>query len=143
MKAEEQIENHINSIPPPKQAEMRELHQLILKIVPDVELWFDNGVNAEGKVVTNPTIGYGLQTITYANGSSKPFFRIGLCANTTGFSVYVLGLKDKGYLNQTYGSTLGKAKITGYCIKFKTIKDIKLSALEEAVKYGLEQPNDV
>ena len=53
--------------------------------------------NEDGKVVANPNIGYGLYTIAYANGSSREFYRIGLSANTTGISVYVLGLDDKTY----------------------------------------------
>jgi hypothetical protein len=33
---------------------------------------------------------------------------------------------------------LGKASVTGYCIKFKKLKDINLSELEAAIRYGLE-----
>ena len=68
--------------------------------------------------MANPNIGYGAYTITYADGSSREFYRIGLSANTTGISVYVLGLDDKTYLARTYGDSIGKASVTGYCIKF-------------------------
>jgi hypothetical protein len=34
------------------------------------------------------------------------------------------------------GNTIGKASVTGYCIKFKAIKDIDLNALEQAVRSG-------
>jgi hypothetical protein len=40
-----------------------------------------------------------------------------------------MGVKDKTYLNQTFGIKLGKASVTGYCIKFKTLKDIKLQCI--------------
>ena len=33
---------------------------------------------------------------------------------------------------------MGKAKLTGYCIKFKTLKDINLNILEKAIKYGIQ-----
>jgi len=95
-------------------------------------------VNEEGKTVANPTIGYGFQVIKYAKGNTRDFFRIGLSANTTGISVYILGIEDKKYLAQTFGKRLGKASVTGYCIKFKSIKDIHLDVLEEAIRYRLE-----
>lgn len=133
-----QIENYMGQQPEPKRQEMQQLHQLVLKIKPDCKLWFTDGKNSEGKVVANPNIGYGVYTIRYANGTTKDFFRIGLSANTTGISIYIMGIKDKTYLSKTYAATLGKAGITGYCIKFKTIKDISLPVLQQIIKYGFE-----
>ena len=105
---------------------MRDLHRRILEISPDAKLWFLDGRNDDGKVVSNPNIGYGSETLSYATGDTRAFYKIGLSANTSGISVYVMGLKDKHYLSETYGSRLGKAKITGYCIRFKSVKDIDL-----------------
>ena len=95
--------------------------------------------NRENKIVSNPNIGYGLQTMKYAGGKTKEFYQIGLSANTTGISVYILGLEDKSYLSKTYGKDLGKASITGYCIKFKTLKDINIEVLKEAIQYGVNE----
>ncbi len=142
MKAEEQIKKHIACLPEAKGIEMLELHMLILKALPKCKLWFDDGKDKDNKTVANPTIGYGLFTIKYANGSTKEFFQIGLSANTTGISVYILGLKDKSYLAKTFGTMLGKAKVTGYCIKFKTMNDIHTDVLIEAVKYGVGATKD-
>src|SRR5215475_8447972 len=103
----------------PEQVDLRRLHAYILAEFPGCRLWFTDGTNADGKVVANPNIGYGAYTITYADGSSREFYRIGLSANTTGISVYVLGLDDKTYLARTYGGSIGKAGVTGYCIKFR------------------------
>ena len=61
-----------------------------------------------------------------------------MSANKTGISVYILGIKDKTYLAKTYGKKLGKANVSGYCIRFKTLKDINIDILEEAVRYGVE-----
>ena len=69
----------------------------------------------------------------------REFYQIGMSANTTGISIYILGIKDKTYLAQTYGEKLGKASVTGYCIKFKTLKDINIDILEAAIRYGVEQ----
>src|SRR5690606_20060201 len=99
-----------------------------------------DGTDEEGRTVSNPSVGYGLQTIRYANGRSKEFYRVGISGNTTGISVYILGLDDKKYLAQTYGKRLGKATVTGYCIKFKRLEDIDVEVLDEALQFGLEQP---
>jgi hypothetical protein len=138
MDVQEQIKEYITSQPEPKRSEMQELHQRILQALPGCKLWFDNGKNSENKTVSNPTIGYGFQIIQYADGKTRDFFQIGLSANTTGISVYILGIKDKAYLAQTYGKELGKASVTGYCIKFKTLKDINMDVLEAAIRYGAE-----
>ncbi|MBS1606340.1 MAG: DUF1801 domain-containing protein [Bacteroidetes bacterium] len=137
MQVKEQINNYIAAQPEPKRSDMQALHQLTLQVSPGARLWFSDGRNSEGKVVSNPTIGYGLYTIKYADGKTKDSFRVGLSANTTGISVYILGIADKTYLSKTYGKRLGKASVTGYCIKFKTLKDINIAILEAAIGDGL------
>lgn len=138
MNVQEQIKEYIAGQPEPKQSEIQELHRLILRVSPKCKLWYDNGINDENKAVANPTIGYGFQVIKYANGKTRDFFRIGVSANKTGISVYILGLEDKTYLVRTYGKELGKASVTGYCIKFKTLKDINIEVLEAAIRYAIE-----
>jgi hypothetical protein len=138
MNIKEQIKQYIASQPEPKRSDMQELHQHILEVLPKCKLWFLDGKDDKGKTVSNPNIGYGLQTIKYADGTSREFYQIGLSANTTGISVYILGIKDKTYLAQTYGKKLGKASVTGYCIKFKTIKDINIDILREAIRDGVK-----
>lgn len=138
MNVQEQIKKYITSHPEPKRAEMQELHQHILQALPKCKLWFLDGKDDKGKIVSNPNIGYGSYNIKYADGTTREFYQIGLSANTTGISVYIMGLKDKTYLTKTYGKKLGKASVTGYCIKFKTIKDINIDILEDAIRYGVE-----
>ncbi|HEY4326804.1 MAG TPA: hypothetical protein VGN20_22650 [Mucilaginibacter sp.] len=137
MNIQEEIEEYITSQPEPKRGDMKELHGFILQVLPGCKLWFLDGKNDEGKIVSNPNIGYGSYTIKYANGTTREFYQIGLSANTTGISIYVLGIEDKTYLAQTFGKTLGKASVTGYCIKFKNLKDINISILGEAIRYGV------
>jgi hypothetical protein len=133
MSVREQIDRYIGDQAPAKREALQALHRRILQHSPGAKLWFLDGRNDDGKVVSNPNIGYGSQTLSYASGESRPFYRIGLSANTSGLSVYVMGLKDKTYLSRTYGSRLGKARITGYCIRFRSLKDVDLSVLEEVV----------
>ena len=137
-----QIENYINSQPEQKRNELQELHRRVLDINPQAKLWFLDGKDANGKIVTNPNIGYGAYTIKYADGKTKEFYQIGLSANTTGISVYVMGIKDKTYLAQTFGKELGKARVSGYCIKFKTLKDINIETLEAAIRYGFKAQDE-
>jgi hypothetical protein len=141
MSIQEQIKNYIASQPEPKCSEMQELHRFILKVLPKCKLWFLDGRNSENKIVSNPNIGYGSYTIKYADGTTREFYQIGISANTTGISVYILGLTDKTYLAKTYGKQLGKASVSGYCIKFKTLKEINMDVLEEAILYGVEATN--
>ena len=136
-----QIKAYISSQPEAKRSELQTLHSLVLEISPKCKLWFLDGKNSEGKIVSNPNIGYGLQTLKYADGRTSEFYQIGLSANTTGISVYIMGISDKTYLTKTYGKKLGKASITGYCIKFKTVKDINLEVLEEAIRDRFEMEN--
>ena len=139
MNTQEQINHYIASHPEPKRSDMEVLHKRILQALPKGKLWFLDGTDDTGKIVTNPNIGYGLQTMKYADGKTKEFYQIGISANTTGISVYIMGLADKKYLSETYGKTIGKATVTGYCIKFKTLKDIHIDTLLSAIKDGVEQ----
>ena len=134
MTVKAQIKDYIGSLPEPKRNELQELHRFILKILPSCKLWFLDGRDSAGKIVSNPNIGYGEYHIQYANGTTKPFYQIGLSANSSGISVYIMGLADKKYLINTYGKKIGKAAVSSYCIKFKKTGDIDLSVLEEAIK---------
>src|SRR5213595_2935597 len=141
MNVQEQIKKYINSQPEPKRSEMQELHRFILQVLPGCRLWFLDGKNSENKTVSNPNIGYGFHTIKYADGTTREFYQIGLSANKNGISVYILGIEDKKYLARTYGKKLGKASVSGYCIKFQTLKDINIDILEAALRYGVEATN--
>ena len=139
MNVKAQIKEYITSQPEPKRSDMQELHRIILGVMPACKLWFLDGKDSTGKTVSNPNIGYGSYSIKYADGKTREFYQIGFSANTSGISVYIMGLKDKKYLAQTYGKALGKASVSGYCIKFKTLKDINTDLLEEAIRDGVEK----
>ena len=138
MTTQQQINTYITTQPEPKRSDMQALHSLILQTMPGCKLWFLDGKDSENKTVSNPNIGYGSYTIKYADGKTREFYQIGMSANTTGISVYIMGIKDKKYLAETYGKKLGKASVSGYCIKFKTLKDINIDMLQDAIQYGVE-----
>ncbi|OYU95488.1 MAG: hypothetical protein CFE21_10110 [Bacteroidetes bacterium B1(2017)] len=139
MNIQEQIKEYILSCAEPKRSDMQELHTQILRLKPNTKLWFLDGKNSEGKIVSNPNIGYGELTMNYADGSTREFYQVGLSANTTGISVYIMGIEDKTFLLQTFGKDLGKASVSGYCIKFKKLSDIQLEVLLNAIRFGFEE----
>jgi hypothetical protein len=139
MNLQKQITEYIATQPEPKRSEMQQLHHMILALMPTCKLWFLDGKDEKGKIVSNPNIGYGSQTVKYANGKTREFYQIGISANTTGISVYIMGVNDKKYLAQAFGKELGKASVTGYCIKFKTLAEINIDVLKAAIQYGLDQ----
>ena len=141
MSVSQSIQNYIASLPEPKGSEMRELHGVILEVKPGCKLWFLDGKDDKGKVVSNPNIGYGSYTMKYADGSTREFYRVGLSGNKTGISVYLMGIEDKKYLAETYGKDLGKASVTGYCIRFKSLKEINIDVLKAAIRDRFKAKN--
>ncbi len=139
MKIQEQIKHYIDSQSDLKRTKIVTIQNLIIKSFPKIKLWFLDGKDEKGKIVSNPNIGFGLLTIKNATGKAKEFYQIGISANTTGISVYIMGIQDKKYLPDAYGKTIGKATVTGYCIKFKTLKDINMDILETAILDGIKQ----
>ena len=99
MNVQGQIQKYIGIQPEPKRSDMEALHRTILEVMPGCKLWFLDGKDSEKKTVSNPNIGYGLRTMKYADGTTREFYQIGLSANKTGISVYILGIEDKKYFS--------------------------------------------
>ena len=76
MNIKEQIKDYITSQPEPKRSEIQELHQHLLQVLPKCKLWYLDGKDDKGKIVSNPSIGYGLQTVKYADGKPKNFIKL-------------------------------------------------------------------
>ena len=119
MNIQEQIIEYISSQPEPKRNDMQTLHGIILRVMPACKLWFLDGKDDKGKIVSNPNIGYGFYFIKYTDGKTREFYQIGLSANTTGISVYIMGIDDKKYLAETNEKKIGKASVSGYCLNLK------------------------
>lgn len=137
MTIQEQINDYISNQKEPKRNDLEKLHQIILELMPKCKLWFLDGKNDENKIVSNPNIGYGIHIMKYADGKTRDFYKIGLSANTTGISVYIMGIEDKKYLANTFGEKIGKASVTSYCIKFKKLNDVNLEVLKEVIQSAL------
>jgi hypothetical protein len=120
-----------------KRLDLEALHAFMRGTFPDAHLWFTEGRNSVGKVVSNPNVGHGHRIQHGANGTTKEVYRIGFSATSTGISVYVLGLNDKTALAHRFGDSLGKAKVTGYCIAVRRLADVDLNTLHAALEYGM------
>jgi len=131
------IADYIAAQSNPKRRDMQALDRMIRRLMPMGRLWFLDGKDQSGRTISNPNIGYGLQTQKYADGSSRAFYQIGMSANTAGISVYIMGLDDRKYLAERYGKKLGKATVTGYCIKFRALSNINVDVLEAAIRDGI------
>src|ERR1700749_1509183 len=138
MGVREEIKVYIGSQAEPKRSDMQALHRLISKLMPGCKLWFLDSKDSKDKTISNPNIGYGTHTIEYSDGKTKEFYRIGMSANTSGISIYIMGIKDKNHLARAYGKKIGKASVSGYCIKFKALKDLDMDVLEAAIKCGAD-----
>jgi hypothetical protein len=137
MNVHTRINDYLAAQPERKRGDMQTLHGMISRLMPDCRLWFLDGKDEDGRTVSNPNIGYGVLTMAYAGGRTREFYQIGLSANTSGISVYIMGLDDRKYLAETYGGRLGKASVTGYCIRFSTLRNINLAVLEAAIQDGI------
>ena len=50
-----------------------------------------------------------------------------------------MGIEDRKYLPETYGGKIGKAKVTGYCVRFRRPEDVNLDILEEMIATHMTQ----
>jgi hypothetical protein len=127
----------LQHFPDSKQQELQEFIRIVAQVAPQENAIFYDGKDKEGKVVTNPAIGFGSYLHHFSDGRVEEVYRLGLSPNATGFSIYVLGLKDKEILKTRFANSLGKAKVTGYCIKFKSLKDLDEKIVLDLIKFAL------
>ena len=139
MTTEQEISRYLESLPAPRQGDMRKLHGIILAMNPGCRRWFLDGKDQDGKVVSNPGIGYGAVDKQYASGKTREMFQVGISANSAGLSVYLMGMDDRKHLPTTYGDAIGKANVSGYCIRFRALKDVDLDTLGKAIQDGFER----
>jgi hypothetical protein len=107
-----------------KRADLRALHELIRKTLPELKPCMVHGM-----------IGYGPYHYKYASGREGDTARVALASNKTGFSVYVSAVDQKGrYLAEQAKAKLGKASVGKSCIRFKKLADLELDALRDVLE---------
>lgn len=128
------VDAYIGRYEEPKRTDLCVLHEQFVRLFPGEPVSYFDGLDDTGKVVTNPTLGYGKHTIQYASGATRETFKLGLSANATGISVYLMGISDKTLLQKMFANRLGKAKVTGYCIRFGNLADIDIDVLLDGIR---------
>jgi Domain of unknown function (DU1801) len=115
-------EGFIESLPEPRQEQVRELHQMIRRTAPDLEPCVMSGMLA-----------YGTYRYRYPSGREGEWCRIGLASNKATISLHVLMADESGSL-AGYAERLPKADIGRSCVRFKRLDDVDVGVLEELVR---------
>jgi len=71
-----QIKAYIDSQDEARRTDLQALHQRILKMFPKRRLWFLDGRDVNGKIVSNPNIGCGQYTIRYKDDQRRNSIRL-------------------------------------------------------------------
>lgn len=122
---------YIASLEEPRKRDIKTLHALIKKTVPQWKPFMMEG---------HPIIGYGKYAYTSTSGCTGDWFCIGLSSRKRYISLYVCSVKNGKYLAELYAKKLPKARIGKSCIRFRSLEDIDLKVittiLNDAKKLG-------
>lgn len=114
---------YLDMIDEPRRSEMKTLHTMIMKTIPDLKPHIVSGM-----------IGYGTYHYKSKSGREGDWSMVLLASQKNYISVYACGV-DKGvYVADAYKSKLPKASIGKSCIRFKKLADVDLDILMEIVK---------
>lgn len=120
-------DGYLGLIDEPRKTEIRKLHSLILKTVPNLKPFILVGM-----------IGYGKFHFKYKSGREGEWSIIALASQKNYISLYVCSVKDGNYLPEVYKNKLSKANIGRSCIRFKKTEDIDLKIIEKILKEAEE-----
>ena len=124
MDVQKQIEEHLSGHAEPKRSDLRQLHDMILRINPTAKLWFLDGKNDEGKVVARVDYSEkrqlyeiraydasGSQRVIYTEETSDPALSIVGFAEKEG-TLIATHNQDSDFV-QMYEMSLADGKLTG------------------------------
>ncbi len=116
-------EEYLTSILEPRQHEVRVIHELIQKNLPQLTPHIMSGM-----------IGYGTYHYRYPSGKEGEWSLIALASQKNYISVYICCVDEGKYIAEEYKEKLPKANIGKSCIRFEKIEDIDLSVLTDIIK---------
>jgi hypothetical protein len=117
-------EEYIGRLDEPRRGEIRALHELIRRTVPELEPTMDFGM-----------LGYGKYHYRYPSGREGDWQLVGVASNKNYISLYVTAVApDGGYLAEAYQEQLPKASIGKSCIRFKRLGDVDQEVLERLLR---------
>jgi hypothetical protein len=121
-------EEYIERLAEPRRSEIRALHDLIRRTVPQLEPTMDFGM-----------LGYGKYHYRYPSGREGDWMLVAVASNKNYISLYVTAAApDGGYLAETYKERLPKASIGKSCVRFKRLGDVDQEALAGLLRTAAE-----
>lgn len=120
------VTEYFAQIDEPRRSEVKALHKMIRKAVPELKPAMVAGM-----------IGYGSYHYKYASGREGDWPIIALASQKNYISVYVCASQDGVHLAESHKNELPKASIGKSCIRFKKLEDVDLAVLEKLVKKGV------
>jgi uncharacterized protein YdhG (YjbR/CyaY superfamily) len=117
-------EEYIQRLAEPRRSEIRGLHELIRRTVPELEPTMEFGM-----------LGYGKYHYRYRSGREGDWMLVGVASNKNYISLYVTAAAPGGgYLAERYQDQLPKASIGKSCIRFKRLGDVDQDVLERLLR---------
>lgn len=114
---------YIASLEEPRKSEIKNLHKLIRKTVPDLKPHMKFGM-----------LGYGTYHYKYASGREGDWMIIGLANQKNYISLYACMSDGRQYVAEKHKKELPKASIGKSCIRFKKLKDVDLDVITKLLK---------
>jgi uncharacterized protein YdhG (YjbR/CyaY superfamily) len=117
-------DEYIERLAEPRRSEVRALHELIRRSVPQLEPTMEFGM-----------LGYGKFHYKYPSGREGEWMLVAVASNKNYISLYVTpAAHDGGYLAERYKEQLPKASIGKSCIRFKRLGDVDQDVLERLLR---------
>jgi uncharacterized protein YdhG (YjbR/CyaY superfamily) len=121
-------EEYIKRLAEPRRSEVRAVHELIRRAVPQLEPTMEFGMP-----------GYGRYHYRYASGREGDWMLVGLASNKQYISLYVTAACPDGtYLAERYKDQLPGASIGKSCIRFKRLGDLDQDVLATLLREAVE-----
>jgi len=117
-------EEYIERLDEPRRGDVRALHELIRRTLPELEPTMRFGM-----------LGYGQYHYRYPSGRGGDWVLVAVASNKNYISLYVTAeAPDGGYLAESYQDRLPKASIGKSCVRFKRLGDVDREALERLLR---------
>jgi len=114
---------YINSLEEPRKTEIKKLHNLICKTVPNLKPHMKYGM-----------LGYGTYHYKYTSGREGNWMVIGLANQKNYISLYACLSDGKQYVAEKHKRDLPKSNIDKSCIRFRKLEDVDLNVIKRILK---------
>jgi len=114
---------YINSLEEPRKKEIKKLHSLICKTVPNLKPHMKYGM-----------LGYGTYHYKYASGREGDWMVIGLANQKNYISLYACLSDGKQYVAEKHKKDLPKCNIGKSCIRFRKLEDVDPIVIKRILK---------